>query len=69
MKWPVSIYSPSVSLVLCELLNVMVVCRVGNRKESESELIKFKRYSTLVVCLPVVVGLLFVLVFPLNTCT
>ncbi len=34
------IYSPSVSLVLCELLNVMVVC------------------------LPMVVGLLFVLVFP-----
>ncbi len=37
---PLYIYSPSVSLVLCELLNVMVVC------------------------LPVVFGLLFVLVSP-----
>ncbi len=35
-----NIYRPSISLVLCDLLSVMVVC------------------------LPVVVGLLFVLVFP-----
>ncbi len=40
-----SIYRPSVSLVLCEWLNVMVVC------------------------LPVVIGLLFILVLPWNACT
>ncbi len=40
-----SIYRPSVSLVRCELLNVMVVC------------------------LPVVIGLLFILVLPWNACT